>query len=83
MEFLWFILVGALAGWLAGEIVKGRSLGLFGNIIVGIIGGAIGGWLATKFQIRVTDGLLGNLITSTAGAVLLLLILSMFTGSRK
>jgi uncharacterized membrane protein YeaQ/YmgE (transglycosylase-associated protein family) len=46
MEFLYFLLIGAVSGWLAGQLFKGGGFGLFGNIIVGIIGAVIGGWIA-------------------------------------
>lgn len=46
MHFLWFILIGAIAGWLAGQITKGGGFGLLGNIVIGILGAVIGGWLA-------------------------------------
>ena len=77
MEFLWFILIGAAAGWLAGQIWKGSGLGVLGNIIVGILGGIVGGWLAGKLGISLGGGLLGSLLTATGGAVLLLFIASL------
>jgi uncharacterized membrane protein YeaQ/YmgE (transglycosylase-associated protein family) len=76
MEFLWFILIGAAAGWLAGQIWKGSGLGVLGNIIVGILGGVIGGWLAGKLGISF-GGLLGNLLVATGGAVVLLFLASL------
>lgn len=48
MNFLYFILIGALAGWAAGKLTKGESFGLLGNIIVGIVGGVLGGWILTN-----------------------------------
>lgn len=45
MNFVWFILIGAAAGWLAGQLTKGRGFGIIGNILVGIVGGVIGGWV--------------------------------------
>ena len=77
MVFLWFILIGALAGWLAGQIFKGRGLGLLGNIVVGILGGIIGGWLAGRLGISFGGGLLGSLLTATGGAIVLLFIVSL------
>lgn len=76
MEFLWFILIGAAAGWLAGQIWKGSGLGVLGNIIVGILGGVIGGWLAGKLGISFA-GLLGNLLVATGGAIVLLFLASL------
>jgi len=77
MVFLWFILIGAIAGWLAGQIFKGSGLGLLGNIVVGILGGVIGGWLAGKLGISLGGGLLGSLLTATGGAIVLLFIVSL------
>jgi uncharacterized membrane protein YeaQ/YmgE (transglycosylase-associated protein family) len=65
--------IGALAGWLAGTLVKGGGFGLIGNIVVGIIGAVIGGFVFDLLGIN-TQGLLGSIITSTAGAVILIFI---------
>lgn len=46
MAFIWFAIIGIIAGWLAGQIMKGRGFGLLGNLVVGVIGAVIGGWLA-------------------------------------
>jgi len=79
MSILWFILIGLVAGWLAGLIVKGRGLGLIFDLIVGIIGALIGGYLLPLLGIELGSwGLLGQLLTATAGAVLLLLVLRLF-----
>ena len=66
-----FLAIGALAGWLAGKIIKGGGFGLVGNIIIGIIGAIIGGFVFGLFGIS-TGGLIGSIITATAGAVILL-----------
>ena len=71
-----FLAVGALAGWLAGIIMKGRGFGLIGNIIVGIVGAVLGGFVFGFLGIT-TGGLLGAIIMATIGAVLLLYIISM------
>jgi len=71
MNFLWFIIIGALAGWIAGKIMKGRGFGILRNIIVGIIGGIIGGWVFEFLGISV-GGIFGSLVTAVAGAVILL-----------
>ncbi len=80
MEFIWFILIGAIAGWLGGQIFKGSGMGLLGNIIVGILGGIIGGWLAGKLGISF-GGLFGSLLIATGGAVILLFIASLIKKS--
>ena len=77
MEFLWFILIGAIAGWLAGQIFKGSGFGLLGDVIIGIVGGLVGGWLAGRMGIRIGGGLLGSLLTATGGAIILLFIASL------
>lgn len=76
-SLLIFIVVGALAGWLGGLVVKGNGLGLIGDIIVGIIGSFIGGWLFSQFHIVHGTGFIGNLIGATVGAIVLLFVLSL------
>jgi uncharacterized membrane protein YeaQ/YmgE (transglycosylase-associated protein family) len=80
MNFLWFILLGAAAGWLAGQIMKGGGFGLLGNIVVGILGAVIGGWLAGALGIG-GGGLLGALLIATGGAVVLLFVVSLIKKS--
>ena len=76
MHFLWFIIIGAVAGWLAGTLMKGGGFGLLGDIVVGILGGIIGGWLAGALGIG-AGGLLGSLLIATGGAIVLILIIRM------
>ena len=71
---LYVIIIGAIAGWLAGQLMKGRGFGLIGNIIVGILGAIIGGWLSDTLDISMGSGHLGNIITGTVGAVVLLFV---------
>lgn len=73
---IWLI-IGAVAGWLAGMLVKGGGYGLVGDIIVGIIGAFIGGWLASALGIAVGGGMIASIVTATLGAVILLFILRM------
>ena len=70
-----WLLVGAVAGWLAGMIVKGGGFGLLGDIVVGIIGAFIGGWLLARLGIHLGVGIVSVVASATTGAVLLLLIL--------
>jgi uncharacterized membrane protein YeaQ/YmgE (transglycosylase-associated protein family) len=70
-----WIIIGAIAGWLAGTFVKGGGFGLVGDIIVGIVGAFIGGWLAGVLGIGVGGGLISSIITATIGAIILLVIL--------
>ena len=74
-SLLIFLLVGAIAGWLGGIIVKGYGLGLIGDIVVGVIGAFIGGWLLPRLHLFHVAGLLGEIITATIGAVILLLLI--------
>jgi uncharacterized membrane protein YeaQ/YmgE (transglycosylase-associated protein family) len=74
-SLLIFVLIGAIAGWLGGIVVKGYGLGLVGDIIVGVIGSFIGGWLFNYFHIIHGKGFIGELIGATVGAILLLFIL--------
>jgi uncharacterized membrane protein YeaQ/YmgE (transglycosylase-associated protein family) len=76
MNLILFLAVGAFAGWLAGNIMKGRGLGLTGDIIVGVIGAVLGGFVFGLLGIT-TGGLLGAIIMATIGAVLLLYLISM------
>jgi uncharacterized membrane protein YeaQ/YmgE (transglycosylase-associated protein family) len=71
------IVIGGIIGWLASLLVKGRGLGLAGDIIVGIVGSVLGGWLLPKFGISLGAGLGGTIITGVIGAVILLLIIKM------
>ncbi len=71
---IWLI-VGAVAGWLAGMVVKGGGYGLIGDIIVGILGGLIAGWLLPQIGIVLGAGIVGAIIDSFIGAVILLIVL--------
>ncbi|MCB0442805.1 MAG: GlsB/YeaQ/YmgE family stress response membrane protein [Flavobacterium sp.] len=76
MEFLYFLLIGAISGWLAGQLWKGSGFGLIGNIVVGIIGSFVGGWLAGKLGIG-GGGLIWQILISAGGAWVLLFIISL------
>jgi uncharacterized membrane protein YeaQ/YmgE (transglycosylase-associated protein family) len=71
------LLVGAIAGWLAGLIVRGAGFGLIGDIVIGIIGAFIAGWLLPRLgiAIHVVNPIVTSIITATIGAVILLLII--------
>jgi uncharacterized membrane protein YeaQ/YmgE (transglycosylase-associated protein family) len=73
-SLLIFLLIGAVAGWLAGIVVRGGGFGLIGDIVVGVIGSFIGGWLFTSFRLIHGGGLLGAVIGATAGAVVVLFL---------
>ena len=72
---IWLV-IGAVAGWLAGQIVKGGGFGLVGDIIVGIIGSVIGGLIFGNYVVGM-PGILGAIIGSTIGAVVLLFVISL------
>ena len=69
------LIVGAIAGWLAGQIVRGFGFGILWNIIIGIVGAFIGVWLLTTLHIVPFAGFLGSIINATIGAVVLLVII--------
>jgi uncharacterized membrane protein YeaQ/YmgE (transglycosylase-associated protein family) len=75
MNVLWFLLIGVIAGWLAGVLVKGGGFGLFGDLLVGIIGAMIGGFFFGGVAGAAGGGLLGSILVATLGAVILLVIL--------
>jgi uncharacterized membrane protein YeaQ/YmgE (transglycosylase-associated protein family) len=70
-----WLFIGAVAGWLAGVIVKGYGFGIVGNIIVGIVGSIVGGWLFNFFGIAAGGGIFGAIIGATVGAVVLLFLI--------
>ena len=74
MSFIYFIIIGAIAGWLAGKIMKGGGFGLVMNMVLGIIGGVVGGWVFGLLGISADGGLIGSLVTAVAGAVLILYV---------
>lgn len=74
MSLLWFLIVGVIAGWLAGKLVKGGGFGLVGDLIVGIVGAFVGGFLFSTFGVSAGGGLLGSILVATIGAVVLLFI---------
>ncbi len=74
MNLLWFLIVGLIAGWLAGLLVKGGGFGLVGDLVVGVIGAFVGGFLFSTLGVSAGGGLLGSIIVATIGAVVLLFI---------
>ncbi|HYA21534.1 MAG TPA: GlsB/YeaQ/YmgE family stress response membrane protein [Burkholderiales bacterium] len=75
MEFIWFILIGLVAGWLAGQLVKGGGFGVVGDIVVGVVGALIGGFVFSTMGVSAGGGLIGSLIVATIGAIILIVIL--------
>jgi uncharacterized membrane protein YeaQ/YmgE (transglycosylase-associated protein family) len=73
-SLLVILLVGAIAGWLAGQIVQGTGFGLLGDIVIGIIGAFIASWLFPQLGLHLGAGIVAEIIAATVGAVLLLVI---------
>ncbi len=73
MYLIWFLLIGLIAGWLAGKIMKGSGYGAVGDIVLGIVGSFIGGFLFRRSDIA-AYGTLGAIIMATIGAVVLVAI---------
>lgn len=76
-SLLLFLLIGLVAGWLAGKIMKGGGFGLIGNIVIGVIGSFLGGWIFGLLGIS-AGGIIGSLVTALVGAVVLLFIVGLF-----
>jgi uncharacterized membrane protein YeaQ/YmgE (transglycosylase-associated protein family) len=86
MSILAWIVVGLIAGWLAGQVMRGGGYGLIGDIIVGVVGGMLGGWLATsvfKIGAEVSGFNLESILVAFVGAIVLLLVLRVFSSGRR
>ncbi len=84
MNIILWLILGGVAGWLASLLVRGTGLGILGDIVVGIIGGFIGGFIVSLFGGTGMTGFnIWSLIVAVIGAVVLLLIVRLFTGSRR
>ena len=75
-SLLILLLIGAIAGWLAGTLIKGYGFGLIGNIVIGVIGAYIGAWLLPQFGLW-EGGLIGSIISATVGAIILLFLIGL------
>ena len=73
---IWLI-IGAVAGWLAGLIVKGYGFGLVGNIVIGIIGAVVAGWLLPLAGFVLVGGVIAAIINAVIGAVILLVLIGL------
>lgn len=74
MHLIWTIVIGAVAGWLAGKLTTGSSFGLVGNIVVGVIGALVGNFVFAEFGLRAT-GDLARIVVATLGAIMFLWVL--------
>ena len=78
---IWYLIIGAVAGWLAGTFVKGHGFGIWADLVVGVIGAFIGGFALSILGITLT-GIVGELIASTLGAVIFLWLIRLVSGGR-
>jgi uncharacterized membrane protein YeaQ/YmgE (transglycosylase-associated protein family) len=76
-SMLWFLIIGIIAGWLAGNIMKGGGFGLIGDLVVGVIGSFVGGYVFSFFGLS-AYGTIGEIIMATVGAVVLLAVIRLF-----
>lgn len=74
------LLVGVIAGWLAGQIVRGTGFGLIADLCIGIVGALIGSWLLPRLDIHLGVGIVAAIVQATIGAVLLLVVLKLVRG---
>jgi uncharacterized membrane protein YeaQ/YmgE (transglycosylase-associated protein family) len=72
------LIVGIVAGWLAGQLVQGTGFGLIGDLVIGVVGAVIGSWLLPQLGIRIGSGIVGAIVAATIGAILLLIVLRIF-----
>jgi len=72
MGFLAWIVVGLIAGWLAGQFIKGGGYGVVVDIILGLLGGVLGGWIFEKLGVSTGGGMIGSIIVAFIGAVILI-----------
>jgi uncharacterized membrane protein YeaQ/YmgE (transglycosylase-associated protein family) len=79
-SLLVIIAVGVIAGWLAGQFVRGTGYGLINDLVIGVIGAFIGWWLLPKLNIDLGGGIITAIIYATIGAVLLLVVLRLVRG---
>jgi|ERR1700691_2526218 uncharacterized membrane protein YeaQ/YmgE (transglycosylase-associated protein family) len=79
---VWWILIGLLAGWLAGVVTRGRGFGCLADIVIGLVGAVIGGWVFSKLGIT-AFGFFGSVAAATVGAVLLVAVARLFSGGER
>ena len=75
MHLLIWIVVGALAGWIAGKIVRGAGFGFLGNVVVGIVGSVVAGWLLPQLGFALGSGFLRSVLDAAIGAIVLLVLI--------
>jgi uncharacterized membrane protein YeaQ/YmgE (transglycosylase-associated protein family) len=77
-DWIYVLIIGAIAGWLAGQLFRGYGFGIIGNIVVGIVGGFVGFWLLGKLGVPLGSGTISTILTSVIGAGVLLFIVGFF-----
>ncbi|VXB98839.1 GlsB/YeaQ/YmgE family stress response membrane protein [Pseudomonas sp. 8AS] len=77
MSLILFLIIGAVAGWIAGKLLRGGGFGLLGNLVVGIVGAVIGGHLFSYLGVSAGGGLIGSLLTAVIGALVLLVLVGL------
>lgn len=82
MHLLWWILVGLIAGWLTGKVMKGGGYGFFVDILLGIVGAVIGGYIASALGISPVGGLIRTILIATGGAIVVVFVFRLITGRR-
>lgn len=82
MSWLWALIIGGVAGWLAGAIMDSSRGGILFNIVLGILGGVVGAWLFGMLNIFTSDSIWGVLLTATVGAVVIIVIARLITGGK-
>ena len=80
-SLLVILLVGIVAGWLAGQIVRGTGFGIIGDLLVGIVGAFIGNWFLPRVGIHLGTGVVSAIVNATIGAILLLLVVRLLRGA--
>jgi Predicted membrane protein len=80
MHFLWWIIVGLIAGWITGKLMRGAGYGVLGDIVLGIIGGIIGGWIMQALGFSAQGGTIYTILVAILGAVILTALFRLITG---
>jgi len=78
MGLIYSLCIGAIAGWLAGKLMKGGGFGLIINIVLGIVGGVVAGWLFTELNIHFIEGVIGDILKGAIGASIILFVANLF-----
>lgn len=82
MHFLWWIIVGLIAGWATGKIMRGSGYGTIGDIVIGIIGALVGGWIMRAIGFEGQGGMVYTILVAIGGAIVLTWLYRMITGHR-